>query len=65
MRDAKEQGIYLAEYVRERIKEHLGDTAALNGLSGDHRARLEALCRPSPGEAAEEPADGVYIKEVV
>ncbi|MBO4676588.1 MAG: hypothetical protein J5633_03470 [Oscillospiraceae bacterium] len=43
---AKEQGFYLCDYVRERLKEHLGDATAMNLLSSDVRGKLEALCQP-------------------
>ena len=62
---AKEQAFYLADYVRERIKEHLGDAAALNALSGDFRADLEAYCRPSIVEVPVSNTDAIHVKEVV
>lgn len=38
-----EQGIGLCNYVRERIKEHLGDPASSNELSKDNRDKLYVL----------------------
>lgn len=32
-REAQEKGIYLCDYVRERIKEHLGDSSSISELS--------------------------------
>ncbi len=61
----KEQGFYLADYVRERLKEHLGDPAALNELSKDHRSSLETLCRPTIAEVPVGNADTIQIKEAV
>ena len=40
---AEEVGIYYSDYVRQRIKEHLGDAAATNALSKDFRENLTLL----------------------
>lgn len=40
---ACEQGFAYADYVRERISEHLGEAAAANELAKDYRDKLSAL----------------------
>ncbi len=45
---ANELGYLYVDYVRERIKEHLGDPAATNELSKDVRDRLESLLTALP-----------------
>ena len=41
----REVMLHWCDYVRERIKEHLGDAAAANELSKDRRAELGALAQ--------------------
>lgn len=51
VRITQELGFMYADYVRERIKEHLGDAAATNELSKDCRDRLSKLFNmPSTGK---------------
>ena len=39
----REKAVTYCDYVRERIKEHLGDPASSNELSKDSRQKLVAL----------------------
>ena len=52
---ANELGYLYVDYVRERIKEHLGDPAATNELSKDVRDRLESLLAALPDRRPELP----------
>ena len=44
----QELGFWYCDYVRERIKEHLGDPAATNELSKDVRQQLEKMLAAMP-----------------
>ena len=44
----QELGFWYGDYVRERIKEHLGDPAATNELSKDVRQQLEKMLATMP-----------------
>ena len=54
----REQAVAYCDYVRERIKEHLGDPAASNELSKDSRQALQALF-----ERMEQVEDAVKAEE--
>lgn len=54
----REQAVTYCDYVRERIKEHLGDPAASNELSKDSRQALQALF-----ERMEQVEDAVKAEE--
>ena len=47
----EELGVYYCDYVRQRIKEHLGDAAATNALSKDCRGELIPLFNEERSEA--------------
>ena len=51
----QEYGFMYADYVRERIKEHLGDAASTNELSKDCRSRLAELFEEKDIEALTAP----------
>lgn len=58
----QERGYMHADYVRERIKEHLGEAAATNELSKDCRSRLGELFAAPSTEKKGFPFEGKNIE---